>query len=135
VLQVSPKSQDLEALAFLEKLRPGGPWVLTAIVPDGTTETITARTPDRVEAFIREHDGTRNLYYSVNPTRRAMSKKTAKTDIAAIEYALADLDPAEGETPRRRPRRRAISSSSRARLSPSPARGSTAATAFNVCGG
>jgi hypothetical protein len=99
VLQVSPKSQDLEALAFLEKLRPGGPWVLTAIVPDGTTETITARTPDRVEAFIREHDGTRNLYYSVNPTRRAMSKKTAKTDIAAIEYALADLDPAEGETP------------------------------------
>ena len=28
-----------------------------------------------------------------------MSKKAAKTDIAAIEYALADLDPADGETP------------------------------------
>ena len=81
-------------LAFLEKLRPGGPWVLTAIVPDGATTTITARTPDEVEAFVRKHDGKRNLYYSVNPTRTAMCKKAAKTDIAAIEYALADLDPA-----------------------------------------
>ena len=73
--------------------------MLTAIVPDGATTTITARTADEVEAFIREHDGKRNLYYSVNPTRTAMSKKAAKTDIAAIEYALADLDPADGETP------------------------------------
>ena len=39
-----------------------------------------------------------NLYYSVNPTRTAMCKKAAKTDIAAIEYVLADLDPADGET-------------------------------------
>ena len=39
-----------------------------------------------------------NLYYSVNPTRKALSKKAAKTDIAAVEYALADLDPNEGET-------------------------------------
>jgi hypothetical protein len=84
---------------FLEKLRPGGPWVSTAIVPDGKTTTITACTADQVEAFVREHNGKRNLYYSVNPTRTAMSKKAAKTDIAAIEYVLADLDPADGETP------------------------------------
>jgi hypothetical protein len=87
-----------QAKNFLEKLRPGGPWVLTAIVPDGATTTITANTFDQVEAFVREHNGKRNLYYSVNPTRTAMDKKAAKTDIAAIEYVLGDLDPAPGET-------------------------------------
>ena len=85
-------------LAFLEKLRPSGPWVLTAIVPDGPTTTITARTPDEVDAFVRRYNGKRNMYYSVNPTRTAMSKKAAKTDIAAIEFALADLDPNADET-------------------------------------
>jgi hypothetical protein len=83
---------------FLEKLRPGGPWVLTAIVPDGATTTITVNTMDQVEAFVREHNGKRNLYYSVNPTRAAMDKKAAKTDIAAIEYLPSDCDPEPGET-------------------------------------
>jgi hypothetical protein len=87
------------AVDFLEKLRPGGPWVLTAIVPDGGTTTMTAKNAEDVKAFVRQHDGKRNLYYSVNPTRTALSKKAAKIDIAAIEYALADLDPADGETP------------------------------------
>ena len=32
-----------ESVEFLEKLRPGGPWVLTAIVPDGMPTTITAK--------------------------------------------------------------------------------------------
>jgi hypothetical protein len=86
-----------EAERFLQKLRPGGPWVLTAIVPDGATETITARTTEDVAAFIRKHDGKKNLYYSVNPTRTALNKKAAKIDIAAIEFALADLDPNEDE--------------------------------------
>jgi hypothetical protein len=85
-------------VTFLQKLRPGGPWVLTAIVPDGKPTTITAHTTDAVEAFVRTHDGKANLYYSVNPTRTATGKKAKKTDIAAIEYALADLDPADGES-------------------------------------
>ena len=53
---------------------------------------------DEAVAFIGEHDGKRNLFYSVNPTRRAMSSKAAKIDIARIEYALGDLDPNDGET-------------------------------------
>ena len=61
-------------------------------------ETITAKTADDVRTFVTKHNGTRNLYYSVNPTRKAMTKKAAKTDIAAIEYLLADLDPKQGET-------------------------------------
>jgi hypothetical protein len=68
----------------------------------------TAHSAQKVEAFIRGHDGKRNLYYSVNPTRTALrpsrrprdragcagdpalNRKAAKTDIAAVEYALAD---------------------------------------------
>jgi hypothetical protein len=87
-----------ESVSFLEQLRPGGPWVLTAIRPDGPIDTITARTAAEVDAFVSEHNGKRNLYYSVNPTRTAMSKKAAKADIAAVEYLLGDLDPADDET-------------------------------------
>jgi hypothetical protein len=84
---------------FLEQLRPAGCWVLTAIVPDGPTKTITADSRRDARRFVEEHDGTRNLYFSVNPTRTAMSSKAAKVDIAAIEYVLADLDPREDESP------------------------------------
>jgi hypothetical protein len=87
-----------EPIGFLEHLRPGGPWVLTAIVLDGLTTTITAQTAAEIEAFVREHNGKQNLYYSVNPTRTPMNKKAAKTDIAAVEYLLSDLDPRDDET-------------------------------------
>jgi hypothetical protein len=88
----------IESICFLEQLRPNGPWVLTAITPDGPTTTITARTAAEVDAFVSEHNGKRNLYYSVNPTRSAMFKKAAKADIAAVEYLLGDLDPLDDET-------------------------------------
>jgi hypothetical protein len=87
-----------ESVEFLQKLRPGGPWVLTAIEPDGKPTTVTANNPTEAGDFIRTHNGRRNIYYSVNPTRRPMTGKAAKTDIATIEYVLADLDPAEGES-------------------------------------
>jgi hypothetical protein len=89
---------DATAIDFLTRLRPGGPWVLTAIVPDGPAETITARGADAVRAFIREHDSHRNLYYSPNPASRALTKKASKKDIAAAEYLFADLDPRDDET-------------------------------------
>jgi hypothetical protein len=85
---------------FLMQLRPSRRWVLTAIVPDGTTETISARDEDTVSEFVSAHDGKRNLYFSVNPTRTSLTKKAAKTDIAAVEYIPADLDPKDDETPK-----------------------------------
>ena len=93
------KADDQQAIDFLKQFRLDGPWVLTAIIPDGATETITARDADAVRVFVRKHDGKRNIYYSVNPTREEMSSKAAKKDIAKIEYLLADLDPKDGETP------------------------------------
>jgi hypothetical protein len=67
-----------EATEFLEMLRPGGPWVLTAIIPDGTTDTITAQTADEARAFVATYYGQRNLYYSVNPTRKPMKQEGGK---------------------------------------------------------
>jgi hypothetical protein len=92
------RSSDIPA-GFLEQLRPSGCWVLTTIVPDGRIETITAHSAREVRRFVEAHDGERNLYFSVNPTRTAMSRKAAKVDIAAIEYLLADLDPRDDESP------------------------------------
>jgi hypothetical protein len=87
------------AVAFLERLRPP-PWPLTAIIPDDkTTLTIVTHCAQDVVDFVTQYNGSRNLYYSVNPIRNPINKKAAKTDISAIEYALGDLDPVEGETP------------------------------------
>jgi Family of unknown function (DUF5906) len=98
-MEVNANPDYHEAVGFLEQLRPSGPWALTAIHPiSGMIETITASTADEVDAFVRHYDGKRNLYYTVNPTRSLLNKKAKKTDIAAIEYALADLDPKDGET-------------------------------------
>ncbi len=59
------------AVEFLDRLRLGGPWLLTAIEPDGPsqTETITAFTSEEAARFVRANNGRKNLYYSVNPTR------------------------------------------------------------------
>ena len=95
----APIAKAGEAIGFLKRLRPGGPWVLTAIIPDGITTTITVLTEQDAAAFIDKYNGKQNLYYSVNPTRRATNKKAAKTNIASIEFGLADCDPDEGETP------------------------------------
>jgi hypothetical protein len=94
----SPAPADA-AVSFLQRLRSDGPWVLTAIVPDGPTATITAHDADAVRAFIREHDGCQNIYYSANPTTRALTSKARKRDIAAAEYLFADLDPRDDESP------------------------------------
>jgi hypothetical protein len=87
-----------DTIEFLEKLRPGGPWILTAIEPDGKPITTTANKPTEVRDFVRAHNGLRNLYFSVNPTRTSLAKKATKADIAALEFMLADLDPAEHES-------------------------------------
>ena len=95
-IQPGIDSRD-EAVDFLEQLRPGGPWVLSAIVPDGPIETITVLAASDVRAFVARHNGKRNLHFSVNPTRHALTRKAAKADLAAIEYILADCDPNLGE--------------------------------------
>ncbi len=97
-LAAEPAGEEV-AVDFLEKLRPSGPWTLTAIVPNGKPTTITARTASEVREFVRAHNGKRNLHYAVNPLRTAMRSKAAKTDVAAIEFVFGDFDPNDDETP------------------------------------
>ena len=68
-----------ETTEFLERLRPGGPWVLVAISEGAPVLGQTVTTPDEARSFLRIHNGKRNLYYSVNPTRKSTNKKSANT--------------------------------------------------------
>jgi hypothetical protein len=88
-----------ESIEFLQKLRPNGPWLLIGLFEGKPPVAITAHTGAEVDAFVQQHNGTYNLYYSVNPTKGPMNKKPAKTDIASVEYLLGDLDPLDTESP------------------------------------
>ncbi len=120
------------AVDFLKQLRPDGPWVLTAIKPEGGIQTITAKTEGEICSFINAKNGKANLYYSVNPTRTAMTSKAAKVDIAAVEYALADLDPRDAETPKLQKR---VTWRHLKLSSPNRPQSSIAVTASRRCGG
>lgn len=90
-----------EAVRLLDLLRPGGPWQLSAFLPEeGQGQGVLAQSAADVDRFIAIHNGTRNIYYSINPVRDGFcGVKAAKRDIAAIEFAHADLDPRDDETP------------------------------------
>jgi putative DNA primase/helicase len=88
------------AIKFLQLLRPDGPWVLTAIIPDGGTCTATFTDPEAARKFIAHQvKQEKNLYYTINPCRTVMEVKPKKSDIAAAEYLYVDVDPAKDETP------------------------------------
>ncbi len=99
-----------EIADFLTRFRPGGPWLLTAIVPDGDTFTKTFDNVDEAETWaLDENAAGRNIYFSVNPTAHALRKKAKKSHIARVEYLHVDLDPYAGEdfnTERERIRKR-----------------------------
>ncbi|KQB31278.1 MULTISPECIES: DUF5906 domain-containing protein [Pseudomonas aeruginosa group] len=85
-------------IEFLNRLRPGGPWCLTAIPPEGgATETRTFKNANDAEAWIAQHNGKRNLYYTVGTVAKPTGKKPTKADIAALEYLWVDVDPFAGE--------------------------------------
>jgi Family of unknown function (DUF5906) len=89
-----------DAEEFLERWRPGGPWVLTSIVPDGgktTTRTFGASERLAMRDWIEERQGRENIYFSVNDLSRAVSKKAGKDDVAALRALHVDVDPRPGE--------------------------------------
>lgn len=84
---------------FLEKYRPGGLWALTAIIPDGKTETHTYPQAEVDEAvtWAKAENKRKNIYFAVNPTTKPVEKKANKEDIARVEYLQVDIDPRAGE--------------------------------------
>ena len=89
-----------QAVNFLRKLRPGGPWVLTAITPDGTTVTETFIDEPVLRKFVRTRnvDERRNVYYTINPVCRPVTKKPTKADISGGEFLQVDADPDDRES-------------------------------------
>lgn len=90
------------AVAFLERWRPGGPWVLTSITVERrgtTTRTFGAATKNELVDWIDQRQGIENLYFMVNPARRELTKKAEKSDVHALAWLHIDIDPRVGEDP------------------------------------
>ncbi len=84
------------AIEFLQWLRPEGPWVLSAIVPDGrmTTRTFRADQINLMDAWIDEAAKTQNIHFHVNGTGNAdLKSKAEKTQIRSCEFLHVDIDP------------------------------------------
>lgn len=96
---VMPVGDTGAALDFLQRWLPGGPWALTSIVPDGVTDTRTFAASDlaAMGAWIEARQGSQNLYFHVNPLRRAVNAKASKEDVARLAYLHVDIDPRAGE--------------------------------------
>ena len=87
-------------LDFLKQFRPNGPWVLTAVpVEGGKLDTATFETGDKkkIESWLKTNGKDHNIYFSVNPTIEAVTKKASRQDIASVEYLHVDVDPRAGE--------------------------------------
>jgi hypothetical protein len=88
------------AVNFLCRFRREGPWVITSIIPDGTTRTRSFEDLEEARRFIvRRNDAEEGVYYTVNVTKQMMDSKPKKSDIAQVEYLHLDADPGPDETP------------------------------------
>lgn len=88
------------ALEFLQRVYPEGPWVLTAIRLDRKaieTRTFYPSNQAELQAWLKTYNGERNIYWSVNPTIRAVSKKAEREDIKEVCLLHVDVDPRAGE--------------------------------------
>lgn len=94
-----PNHDTPAAIAFLKKWCPDADWCLTAIVPDGKTETATflATEEEKAHAWIEQRQGVKNLYHHPNVIRKRMTSKAKKEDMAAFRAFHVDVDPAAGE--------------------------------------
>src|SRR5258708_23378059 len=80
-------------VAWLEAYRSGGPWLIAAHTPDGNGMPCqTFHDPDEMAEWIERKRTRKDIFFTVNPAVRDMSRKPKKTDIARVEYLHVDLD-------------------------------------------
>lgn len=98
------KPDTVAAIDFLRRWSPEDDWCLTAIIPDGATETRTFKPSEADEAadWIVERQGVKNLYFHVNRTRQAFDEKgreskPGKANVLRLAGLHVDLDPRAGE--------------------------------------
>jgi putative DNA primase/helicase len=97
---VGQKARSYDAAVdFLKEFRRNGPWVLTAITPDGPIVTETFTDLAAAEQFVTKYNEGAGLYFSTAVTKGMLRSKAKKADIAAVTYLHVDADPADDETP------------------------------------
>jgi hypothetical protein len=84
---------------FLNKVHPGGPWVLTAIpVEGGRTATVTFSDASKAAHWAVEQNARpMNVYWTVNRVRGSVDKKPKKGDMEEAVFLHVDIDPRKGE--------------------------------------
>lgn len=85
-----------EAVGFLKRWEPTGPWLLTAIVPDGKIESVEHQDIENLRHWIDDRQGKKNLYFSVNRPARGLIRKASKKDIVDVLSLHVDSDPQVG---------------------------------------
>ena len=88
------------AISFLKEWEPKGPWVLTAISLDRKsiqTTTFDLTTLGECTDWIELYNGTRNIYFHVNPTISPVDKKAQREDMLEMRWLHVDVDPREGK--------------------------------------
>ncbi|MBI1382573.1 MAG: hypothetical protein GC161_15965 [Planctomycetaceae bacterium] len=104
-----PEPQYAKSIEFLERWLPGGPWVLTSMIPDKpkkgrATFTDTFGPNDvksgRLLGWLEDQgtQGRRNIYWTPNACRKqTVKEKPKKVDIQGLYALHVDLDPRAGE--------------------------------------
>lgn len=98
--QASLKPNPDAAIRFLQKWKPEGPWVLTALATDKKsieTRTFDASQLSEMAKWIDRYNSLRNLYFHVNTARTWLNKKAERQDIQSLDWLHVDIDPRPGE--------------------------------------
>lgn len=88
------------AVTFLQRWAPDGPWVLTAVQVDRKkieTRTFYPRDMKALNNWLDQYNGHWNIYFSVNPPMKDVSKKTEREDLKSVDWLHIDVDPRAGE--------------------------------------
>lgn len=93
-VEVAPDNEA--AFMFLARWSLQGPWVLTAIGTDKKsieTKTFDKTSRKKLNSWLEDNNGFRNIYFSVNPTIDEVSKKADRADIKEVAWLHVDIDP------------------------------------------
>lgn len=93
-----------ESVRWLRFFHPEERWLLNTIKVGGGVGDLhgtfrAGQEGDVVDFLERAAEGDLNVYFSVNPPARDMTKKALRTDIARMTHLHVDLDPRTGEDP------------------------------------
>ena len=86
---------DLSAsVSFLEQWSAKGPWVITAIEPDGKPLAKTFTDIKKVKPWLKKYVDARNIYFQVNPLIDGRKEgKANKLEVLAMSWLWVDMDP------------------------------------------